>query len=95
MSPEPKSTYGAYSLDEIPRDAWPNLSRANRGHHSYTLSDGKGAVVEILLQKRGFFIKKVKNGFEGPQGHVSWGKFENVQTAWDVVRSRSGYRLDP
>ena len=95
MSPEPKSTYGAYSLDEIPRDAWPNLSRANRGNHSYTLSDGNGAVVEVLLQKRGFFIKKVKDGFEGPQGHVSWGKFENVQKAWDVVRSRSGYRLNP
>ena len=86
-----ETTYGHYDLSEIPREAYPCTEKSNRGKHSYTLSDGNGAVIEVLLAKQGFFIKKVKPGYEGPVGQLTWSKFGGAKDAWETAKQRSGY----
>lgn len=85
------STYGDYDLKPLPLEAWPNMNRSNRGKHSYTLADGQGAVVEVLLSKKCFYIKKVKPGFPGPDGQLSWNKLGGATQAWNAAKERSGY----
>lgn len=88
----PESTsYGDYDLRMIPAEAWPLVDRPNRGKHSYTLSDGTGAVVEVLLGKQGFFVKKVRDGSPGPIGQITWSKFGGSSRAWEEAKYRSGY----
>ena len=88
-----RSTYGDYDLTPLPLQAWPNLSRSNRGKHSYTLTDGQGAVVEVLLAKKCFYIKKVKPSFPGPEGQLSWNKLGSVTQAWNAAKERSGFSI--
>lgn len=87
------TSYGEYDLRMIPAEAWPLVDRPNRGKHSYTLSDSAGAVVEVLLAKQGFFVKKVRDGRPGPVGQITWSKFGGSNRAWEEAKYRSGYGI--
>lgn len=90
--PDP-TVYNIYDLTPLPREAWPQLDKPNRGNHSYTLNFG-AAVIEVLLQKEAYFIKKVVEGFPGPCNQVTWGRYGGPVSAWEVVKSRSGFRRE-
>ncbi len=89
--PAPENTvYHVYDLTPLPREAWPQWDKPNRGKHSYTLNFG-GAVVEVLLNKDAYFIKKVLEGYPGPCNQVTWGRHGGPVSAWHVVKTRSGF----
>lgn len=87
--PLPPVMYGVYDISGLPPDAFPDDARRNGGRHSYTLGFN-GGVVEILLQKEAFFVKKVGPTGTGPLGQVSWGKSGGLQEAWAIAKTRSG-----
>lgn len=40
----------------VPRNAWPQPDKPNKGIHSYTVSKA-GKVIEVLLQKQAFYVR--------------------------------------
>lgn len=78
-----------YDLTHLPKEAYPDRTRANQGKQSYTIQFS-GARVEILLEKKAFFIKMVAAGSPGPKGQITWSKYGGPHAAWDVVKQRSG-----
>ncbi|CAK9052728.1 unnamed protein product [Durusdinium trenchii] len=70
-------SYGAYSLAEIPAEARPDLTKKNRGEHSYTVTtsvttpagEEEEVVVDALLRNRAYYIKC--RGCEGAIGPLS------------------------
>lgn len=92
--PAPERTvYHIYDLSPLPCEAWPQWDKPNRGLHSYTLNFG-GAVVEVLLGKEAYFIKKVLEGYPGPCNQVTWGRHGGPVSAWHVAKTRSGFSRD-
>ena len=88
-----EATYNGYDITPLPKEAWPHVDRLNRGEYSYTLNGGKNAaVVEVLLSKEAYFIKKCAEGYEGPIGQITWRKFGGPIAAWQIVKERSGYK---
>ena len=88
--PDPENKFLGYDLTPLPREAYPDRSRPNQGKLSYTI-DFSGARVEVLLEKKAYFIKVVSPGFPGPKGQITWSKFGGPQAAWDIVKERSGF----
>lgn len=89
-SPVEESEYKGYDVSMLPKEALPDLTRANLGRHSYTVRKDD-ACLEVLLQKEAFFVKKVGAGGEGPLGQVSWSKHGGPGGAWEVAKQRSGF----
>jgi len=99
--PKPSKVYREYSLDELPVAAKPQPHRVHRGMHSYTvqtavedLETGKlgEVLVDVLLQKRAFFVKKCPPC--GKRGQVSWKKSGGAKNAWVITldQARCGSR---
>ena len=82
--------YGEYNISQLPKEAYPDMAKANLGKHSYTLSR-EGAAVEVLLQKEAYFVKKVGGSGTGPTGQVSWAKYGGPGNAFQVAKARAGY----
>lgn len=91
MRSQPLKEYKGYDLREIPLAARPDPTRCHRGEHSYTVKvdvqDATGqtheAVVDVLLRKRAFCIKKC--GSVGRRGQISWKKSGSVGAAWSIT----------
>ena len=81
--------YKGFDLSELPKEAYPDKNRTNKGRLSYTI-EFSGARVEILLDKKAYFIKKIAAGSPGPAGQITWSKFNGPVEAWNLVKSRSG-----
>lgn len=60
-----------YDLTHLPKEAYPDRTRANQGKQSYTIQFS-GARVEILLEKKAFFTKMVAARSPGPKGQITW-----------------------
>ncbi|CAK8998040.1 Halomucin, partial [Durusdinium trenchii] len=89
VGPRPSGTvYAGYDLTPVPIEARPDLSRSNQGSHSYTLNFG--GVVEVLLQKEAYFVKKVGPKGTGPTGQVSWAKNGGPKAAFKIAVERAG-----
>lgn len=88
--PKDPVMYGSYDLTDLPEEAHPDDSRRNAGNHSYTLGFN-GAVLEVLLQKQAFFVKKVGPTGSGPLGQVSWAKHDGPHNAFLVAKERAGF----
>lgn len=82
--------YGSYDLTHLPEEAHPDDTRRNAGNHSYTLGFN-GAVLEVLLQKQAFFVKKIGPTGSGPLGQVSWAKHDGPHNAFLVAKDRAGF----
>ena len=88
-----EATYNDYDLTPLPREAWPCGDKPNRGKHSYTLNHGNNSgVVEVLLEKEAYYVKKVASGYDGPLGQISWNKYGGPTAAWQIAKQRSGIR---
>ena len=78
-----EATYNDYDLTPLP----------NRGTQSYTLNHGNNSgVVEVLLEKEAYYVKKVAPGYDGPVGQISWNKHGGPIAAWQIAKQRSGIR---
>ena len=86
-----EGTYGEakYSLLHLPKEAWPDRSRGNKGKHSYTLRSGDAAI-EVLLRHGAFYVKKVGAQGEGPVGQISY-KRQCPSEAWCSAKKRAGF----
>ena len=83
-SPTP-TMYGGYDLAalDVPREAYPDLTRENVGKHSYTLkSPNSSARIEVFLRPKAFFVKRVSDTGPGPTGQLSWLKCGGAKAAW-------------
>lgn len=87
---DPEDRFLGNDLTPLPREAFPDRSKPNQGKLSYTI-DFSGARVEVLLEKKAYFIKVVSPGFPGPKGQITWSKYGGPQAAWDIVKERSGF----
>lgn len=88
-----EATYNDYDLTPLPREAWPCGDRPNRGKQSYTLNHGNNSgVVEVLLEKEAYYVKKLAPGYDGPVGQISWNKHGGPIAAWQIAKQRSGIR---
>ena len=83
---------GVYDLSPIPPEAHPDMSKPNKGSHSYTLSSlcGSGSI-EVLLRHNAFFVKKLVAGAPGPLGQVSFARFDGAVGAWQEAKRRAGF----
>lgn len=81
-------SYGQYDLSRLPRAAFPDRKRANNGAHSYTLNFN--GVVEVLLQKEAYFVKKISASGTGPLGQVSWSRYGGPVAAFQLAVQRAG-----
>ena len=86
-APATECLYKGYDLEKlgIPLEARP--SKEGKGAHSYTVHL-QGAVFDILMRKRGFYIKKAVG--EGKRLTVSWSKHQNVAEAWTTAKAVAG-----
>lgn len=84
-----EDSFGGYDLKPLPKEAYPDMDRANKGKRSYTI-EFSGARVEVLLDKKAFFIKKCAVGSPGPVGQITWGKYGGPLAAWKLVKERCG-----
>ena len=82
--------YKDYDISHLPREAFPDTGRSNQGRHSYTLGFSTGAVLEVLLAKEAFYVKKLAPGAPGPTGQVSFSKVGSATEAWEVAKARAG-----
>ncbi|CAE7837003.1 hmu [Symbiodinium sp. CCMP2592] len=86
--------YGDYNLQElqIPKAAWPQRDRTNKGKHSFTLKSAVGpATIEVLVRTGAFFLKRINENASGPLGQINFKRFGSVAEAWAVAKQRSGY----
>ena len=79
----------------LPVNALPQLDRANRGMHSYTVSTSvkvhdeiHEVVIDVLLRNQAFYIKKAVPGL-GKCGQVSWKKSSGAHNAWCIALDRA------
>ena len=88
--PVPGQTYRGYDLSGLPAAAFPQGD--SRGMHSYTLKATNGAVLEVLLAKKCYYIKKYADGFApASTPTVSWSKHGGAAESWVVAKQLSGY----
>ena len=78
---DPEDRFLGYDLTPLPREAFPDRSKPNQGKLSYTI-DFSGARVEVLLEKKAYFIKVVSPGFPGPKGQITWSKYGEGGVSW-------------
>ena len=79
----------------VPAEALPQCP--SRGSQNYTISGPSGAVVEVQLMKKAFWLKKYPNGdtFKtsqetGPTSRA-WQKHNGVSECWELVKSVIGW----
>ena len=90
-TPEEPAEYMGYDISMLPREAYPDTSKVNKGHHSYTLRSKQGdATIEVLLKHGAFFVKKISEKGTGPPGHVAMRMF-GVEEAWNIAKTRAGF----
>ena len=72
--------YGEYNISQLPKEAYPDMAKANLGKHSYTLSR-EGAAVEVLLQKEAYFVKKVGpgNAFQVAKARAGYSRWDHEE----------------
>ena len=87
---EEEKFFRGFDLRGIPLQALPQEGRLNAGRKSYTVSISKKdseteAVVDVLLEKRAFYVKK------GMQGNktFTWKKCGGVVEAWKSTLERA------
>ena len=84
----------------LPEECLPQ--KPSNGKHNFTIADTAGAVVEVHLRNKAFFIKRKQGGepwrkrgtvlVESPQ--VAWGSCDTVEAAWEKVKAKmGGWRL--
>ncbi|CAE7680548.1 hmu, partial [Symbiodinium necroappetens] len=81
--------YGDYNLRElqIPKAAWPQTDRKNKGKHSFTLKSAVGpATIEVLVRTGAFFLKRINEGASGPTGQINFKRFGSVAEAWAAAK---------
>ena len=84
--------YKDYVITMLPKEAFPDPSRVNKGAHSYTLGSKCGnATIEVLLKHGAFFVKKVSKKGTGPCGQVSMKQYGGAQPAWEIAKKRAGF----
>lgn len=84
--------YKDYVITMLPKEAFPDPSRVNKGAHSYTLGSKCGnATIEVLLKHGAFFVKKVSEKGTGPCGQVSMKQYGGAQPAWEIAKKRAGF----
>lgn len=87
----PVSMYKGYDISMLPLQARPDLSKPNRGEHSYTLRNpANDATIEVLLKHAAYFIKKVSPRGSGRIGQISM-KVHGPQGGWDLAKERAGF----
>ncbi|CAE7826116.1 hmu, partial [Symbiodinium sp. CCMP2456] len=89
-----KGIYGDYNLHDlqIPKAAWPQTNRENKGKHSFTLKSAVGpATIEVLVRTKAFFLKRINEDASGPLGQINFKRFGSVAEAWAAAKQRSGY----
>lgn len=90
--PETQRSYKDYVISMLPREAFPDETRPNKGVHSYTLgSKCGGATIELLLKHGAYFVKKVSASGTGPRGQVSMKQHGGAYPAWEVAKQRAGF----
>ena len=87
---KPTLYYKAYDVSGLPPPAQPDLTKANRGEHSYTLTSGPSCI-EVLLRQKAFFVKRVGGEGTGPKGQVSWKSNGGSWAAWRIATQRAGF----
>lgn len=87
---KPNIYYKAYDVSGLPPPARPDLTKPNRGEHSYTLTSGSSCI-EVLLRQKAYFVKRVGEGGTGPKGQVSWKLNGGSGAAWRIAIERAGF----
>ena len=90
--------HGAYNLTQLglPKQAYPDPKKPNKGLHSYTLVGQGGSRIEILLRSRAFYVKAVAakrdedlEDEKPSTGQIAW--VGGVADAWDYAVRRARY----
>ena len=87
-----------HALDQLPPSARPV---ASHGALSYTIRDSGGAIIEVLLAKRAFYLKSgltrwgpAHSKLTGVRRHVAWAKHDTVASAFAAACHLTGYGTD-
>ena len=72
-----------FPLELLPRDA-------HHGKKSFTVTSKSGASIEVLSEKKAYFVKVSKKLKFGKHRHISWGT-RGAQKTWKTLKSQLGW----
>ena len=77
-------------LGKVPEEAYPAASP--KGRANYTVYAPNGAVIEVQLQSRAFYLKKAAAGVQdASRRSVAWNKHGGAWEAWTLSKRMVGW----